>query len=623
MARAFHGSKNIPTWLAAATAALVLGLCPAAAADLTVHEYDLDGGSWIQVLDSGSLQLARPNADGLPLRIELLPPSANHWSRTRNELAEPFRAVVHEGQEGGNRGFSTGADDDGDGLIDEDRLDGRDNDGDGRVDEDFQAISDAMTVLHLPASGGDLHLEAYHWAYAHLRQVLFLQVDQDTEPSGAAGRLRLLTEGSVWRATEIFSRRHAPGGRAETVRGTARVTFVPGPGEDEEAGGTWLGVLVLGRGSSDGGLKEKGLRLEMPLAVEPVQLAVCAAPSWLQLNRALCEAKLVHEGVTDPVSGKCAHWITPAICSRCRLADAPTATWLSGPGTERQIVLRICKGQSGLIDPDLLGLADGPLGSPLSLAWRPQEGRSEDLAWSRMTVSRLDRPHGDLSDPYGKVPAVLTHDAAGELVLRFPTEIGSRLDLRGPVKMHGVYLDGRPFTTVLRPGSVSTGCLGGLESRAADRPAGALGSTASAHAAQEARSPLDERPSTGNITGLSLSPELLKNFPNPFRDITMVQFRVPATVGEAFAGQDGELPVGIEPTARVPWGQGPPLVTVKIYSIDGQELANLHEGYEGPGGQTVQWNGRDASGRAAASGTYFCKLQIGEWSVTHRLSLLR
>jgi hypothetical protein len=49
-----------------------------------------------------------------------------------------------EGDAGGIRWPSGDADDDGDGDVDEDWLDGRDNDGDGLIDEDFAAISDQM-----------------------------------------------------------------------------------------------------------------------------------------------------------------------------------------------------------------------------------------------------------------------------------------------------------------------------------------------------------------------------------------------------------------------------------------------------------------------------------------------
>jgi hypothetical protein len=51
---------------------------------------------------------------------------------------------TYEGAPGGNRFPFSGDDDDRDGLVDEDRLDGRDNDGDGRIDEDFAAISKQM-----------------------------------------------------------------------------------------------------------------------------------------------------------------------------------------------------------------------------------------------------------------------------------------------------------------------------------------------------------------------------------------------------------------------------------------------------------------------------------------------
>ncbi len=49
-----------------------------------------------------------------------------------------------EGSAGGSRLPSATADDDGDGLVDEDWLDGRDNDMDGMIDEDYAAISDQM-----------------------------------------------------------------------------------------------------------------------------------------------------------------------------------------------------------------------------------------------------------------------------------------------------------------------------------------------------------------------------------------------------------------------------------------------------------------------------------------------
>jgi hypothetical protein len=59
---------------------------------------------------------------------------------------DPIDVVYYaaEGAAGGTRLPDPGADDDGDGTIDEEWLDGHDNDGDAAIDEDFAAISDQM-----------------------------------------------------------------------------------------------------------------------------------------------------------------------------------------------------------------------------------------------------------------------------------------------------------------------------------------------------------------------------------------------------------------------------------------------------------------------------------------------
>jgi hypothetical protein len=59
---------------------------------------------------------------------------------------DPLDVVYYaaEGDPGGTRLPDPGADDDTDGMIDEEWLDGRDNDADGSIDEDFAAVSDQM-----------------------------------------------------------------------------------------------------------------------------------------------------------------------------------------------------------------------------------------------------------------------------------------------------------------------------------------------------------------------------------------------------------------------------------------------------------------------------------------------
>jgi len=93
-------------------------------------EYLYQAGLWIGAVASDNL----PHVSTAAYEFELRPP------------LDPVYNVYQsfEGAPGGNRlGFSA-ADDDGDGRIDEDFLNGRDDDGDRRIDEDYEAISQQM-----------------------------------------------------------------------------------------------------------------------------------------------------------------------------------------------------------------------------------------------------------------------------------------------------------------------------------------------------------------------------------------------------------------------------------------------------------------------------------------------
>jgi hypothetical protein len=92
-------------------------------------EYLYGGGLWVGALKSGV-----PAVSTAMFKFEFRP------------TEDPLDIVYYssEGSTGGNRLPSSAADDDGDGAIDEDPLDGHDNDGDGLVDEDYAAISDQM-----------------------------------------------------------------------------------------------------------------------------------------------------------------------------------------------------------------------------------------------------------------------------------------------------------------------------------------------------------------------------------------------------------------------------------------------------------------------------------------------
>jgi hypothetical protein len=92
-------------------------------------EYLYVAGLWVGAISSGI-----PSVSTSAFEAEFRP--------TDDPIDIIYR--TYEGAAGGNRFPFAGADDDRDGLVDEDRLDGRDNDGDGRIDEDFAAISRQM-----------------------------------------------------------------------------------------------------------------------------------------------------------------------------------------------------------------------------------------------------------------------------------------------------------------------------------------------------------------------------------------------------------------------------------------------------------------------------------------------
>lgn len=64
-------------------------------------------------------------------------------------------------------------------------------------------------------------------------------------------------------------------------------------------------------------------------------------------------------------------------------------------------------------------------------------------------------------------------------------------------------------------------------------------------------------------------------------------------------------------------------VTIKIYSLLGQEVATLIDQKLDAGRHAVTWNGRDRRQRPAASGVYFYQLRAGALRTVKKLLLLR
>ena len=88
---------------------------------------------------------------------------------------------------------------------------------------------------------------------------------------------------------------------------------------------------------------------------------------------------------------------------------------------------------------------------------------------------------------------------------------------------------------------------------------------------------------------------LQQNYPNPFNGDTVIRY-----------ASDHET-----------------VVTLTVYSLLGQRVRRLVDGRESPGQHTVQWDGRDDSGRPVASGVYLYRLQVEMLAQVRKLLLLR
>jgi len=93
----------------------------------------------------------------------------------------------------------------------------------------------------------------------------------------------------------------------------------------------------------------------------------------------------------------------------------------------------------------------------------------------------------------------------------------------------------------------------------------------------------------------ALNARLLQNRPNPFQSTTAVRFQVP----------------------------GPTHVSLKVYDVSGRTVGTLVDGTRTAGLHEVVWDGRDDGGRNLATGVYFYRLQVGEYSETRKMLLVR
>ncbi|MBD3335544.1 MAG: T9SS type A sorting domain-containing protein, partial [Candidatus Eisenbacteria bacterium] len=104
-----------------------------------------------------------------------------------------------------------------------------------------------------------------------------------------------------------------------------------------------------------------------------------------------------------------------------------------------------------------------------------------------------------------------------------------------------------------------------------------------------------EAPSGAPDGGIPKVLALRGNAPNPLQAETLIRFDLPQA-------------------ARVDLG---------IFDVGGRRVATLVDGNLPAGRHRALWNGRDAAGRAAASGIYFARLTAGSDVLTHKMILMK
>jgi hypothetical protein len=87
----------------------------------------------------------------------------------------------------------------------------------------------------------------------------------------------------------------------------------------------------------------------------------------------------------------------------------------------------------------------------------------------------------------------------------------------------------------------------------------------------------------------------LSGYPNPFNPATTLRYELPE------AGQ----------------------VTLVIYDVSGALVRRLVSGWQGVGGYSAAWDGRDEGGQPVASGLYLGCLEMGRVRQVHKLMLLK
>ena len=489
---------------------------------------------------------------------------------------------LFDGCERGKRYPHPRRDDDGDGSVDEDPLDGMDNDGDGSIDEDFAAIGDEMFVTVGVDRGTGLvrRQSSYTWTFGHVRDFIGFTTTI-LYPSEGRGLLSDL-EAVLYLDFDI-------GGAEDPSRGANDCFYAIGR---EWEGGTLCLPAARGNGRYAallllGAIGPHGERLESRTLIaraldEPAEL--------LRLEEGAVEENAGRLSGRPPISvldsGRM-EGETAAATDSCLVdGDGAILCLLEGlpefwPGDELTVHWALVFGSSErkLIRNALRALEtfDGvPDGEGAIHRWivpARRAGRIEleaepAFVWSRgrrepaAAITLPPRLEDEEIEWLRGLNAAVEYQQAGGKVL-ITTEEAAEAQA---VFVEGQMTDGTIFTT-----TIACDDLVGTEEAA------------------ESKENLPEKS--------------IQLYPNPFLTNLNISIHIfDAALTEGTGGSS----------------------SVRIYDVRGRLVRTvLDETSLHPGEYQRAWDGLDEYGNEAAPGVYYVKLQIGDRSVTKRVILLR
>jgi hypothetical protein len=486
----------------------------------------------------------------------------------------------------GARVPAAAADDDGDGRIDEDHLDGYDNDGDGLVDEDYAAISDQMLsrvfrddtpeATSAYPSHNPMHLavreESYQFSdpqYGDFVGFTFWITNSGTEPIDEV-YIGMFADGDAGnRQTENYYEDDLTGFAADIpvdfgAHGTGAYDFAywyDNDGDGGETGGD-CGFVVLDHATDPAGVSAPSSVGIVSYAAmsgrvgddgEPVndleryqfmssRLIRSDPPGWRDYRSYCAVGPFAHIEPGETIPFSCALVVTPHgdFTNVRRAAEAYGGQWFDldhDPST----------GIDGKEHQEHWYLpGDHP--TPLTITYFASRAQSDavNLQWE------------------------LWEDAAvtGFEILRARGEQPLRPLINGMLPA-----DVRAYVDM----QVEPGVRYRYQLRAHDHSdAVALSPLASAYVP------------SGQLI-------LRQNAPNPFAVATTLSYSLPA----------------------------PADVKLTVYDVSGRRVATVFAGQADADEHEVQWNATDDNGKPVSAGIYFCRIQAGNQSLTRKLVVVR